>query len=440
MFGGSRKLSGRLFKFSCLNLSCNIFKTNRFYRSVKLPFSHHCSFPLSSRSFLASPLEPCSFPFSEHSVRSHFSVLRSDKVIRYFSYFTHPAGEMDLKAVLDVLEELAPLSLAESWDNVGLLVEPSKPRPIKTIMLTNDLTMAVMDEAVTMNCDLIISYHPPLFRPFKRLVQKDWKQQLAVRALEGGIAIFSPHTSWDSVIGGVNDWLVGGMGSGQTSVLSQAYTSTQQKHRLEFSILNEGELDGLLEQIKCIEGNESFQLSTVKNEVGGQQVVLTCASSALTGVAQTLLSNLHASKSLNITQVQQPPLIGCGQGRLRVLDEPVSVAAAVQKMKTHLGLPHLRLALGNQKTLDSLVKTVAVCAGSGASVVQCVKADLCITGEMSHHEVLDAVAKGTSVILSDHSNSERGYLVVFKEKLAAKLSHAVNIVVSERDRDPLQVV
>lgn len=61
-------------------------------------------------------------------------------------------------------------------------------------------------------------------------------------------------------------------------------------------------------------------------------------------------------------------------------------------------------------------------------------------GEMSHHEVLDAVAKGTSVILSDHSNSERGYLVVFKEKLAAKLSHTVNIVVSERDRDPLQVV
>lgn len=203
MFGGSRKLSGRLFQLSCLNLSCNILKTNRFYHSVKLPFSHHCSFPLSSHSYLAS---------SQNPVRSSFSLLRSDKVIQYFSYFTDPAGEMDLKAVLDVLEQLAPLSLAESWDNVGLLVEPSKPRPIKTVMLTNDLTMAVMDEAVMMNCDLIISYHPPLFRPFKRLVQKDWKQQLAVRALEGGIAIFSPHTSWDSVIGGVNDWLVGGMG------------------------------------------------------------------------------------------------------------------------------------------------------------------------------------------------------------------------------------
>lgn len=119
---------------------------------------------------------------------------------------------MDLKDVLQAMEQLAPLSLAESWDNVGLLVEPSKCRPIKTILLTNDLTVAVMEEAEAMSCDLIVSYHPPLFRPIKRLVQKDWKQVLAIRAIESGIAIFSPHTSWDSVKGGVNDWLVGGLG------------------------------------------------------------------------------------------------------------------------------------------------------------------------------------------------------------------------------------
>lgn len=122
------------------------------------------------------------------------------------------SGQMELKEVLEVMEQLAPLSLAESWDNVGLLVEPSKPRPIKSILLTNDLTDAVMDEAQSMSCDLIISYHPPLFRPIKRLVQRDWKQRLAVRALESGMAVFSPHTSWDSVKGGVNDWLVGGLG------------------------------------------------------------------------------------------------------------------------------------------------------------------------------------------------------------------------------------
>ena len=115
---------------------------------------------------------------------------------------------------------------------------------------------------------------------------------------------------------------------------------------------------------------------------------------------------------------------------------------------------------------ESSVCTVAVCAGSGASVLRGVKADLHITGtgfnrkynipadlipditvmkihvsgEMSHHEVLDTVARGTSVLLSDHSNSERGFLTVFREKLAVRLPDSVTVVVSKADRDPLEVV
>lgn len=59
---------------------------------------------------------------------------------------------------------------------------------------------------------------------------------------------------------------------------------------------------------------------------------------------------------------------------------------------------------------------------------------------MSHHEVLDAVARGTSVILSDHSNSERGFLAVFRDRLALRLPESLTVVVSKADRDPLQVV
>lgn len=194
MFVTCREFSGRLFHLG-FNLGCSIsFKTSTFL-------------PIAQLSALS-----CSLSHHPLLSASRIPALRSAGVIRYLSDFPHPTANMDLKGVLEVLEQLAPLSLAESWDNVGLLVEPSDPRPIKTILLTNDLTAAVMDEAVVMNCDLIVSYHPPLFRPFKRLLQKDWKQRLAVRAIEGGIAIFSPHTSWDSVEGGVNDWLVGGMG------------------------------------------------------------------------------------------------------------------------------------------------------------------------------------------------------------------------------------
>ncbi|KAM4623729.1 NIF3-like protein 1 isoform 2-T2 [Polymixia lowei] len=347
---------------------------------------------------------------------------------------------MDLKEVLEVLEQLAPLSLAESWDNVGLLVEPSKPHPIKTILLTNDLTEPVMEEAEAMSCDLIISYHPPLFRPIKRLVQRDWKQRLAVRAVEGGMAVFSPHTSWDSVKGGVNDWLVAGLGSGQVSVLSQALGSPPHSHKLEFTIRNTEELKTIMEELKTADSRTVLQHSVLSSDSGGVHVSVTCCDSALTPTVQTLLRHPGPSQSLSILQTQKPPLPGHGQGRLSVLDQPVTMTTAVERMKSHLGLSHLRLALGVGKSPESSVCTVAVCAGSGASVLNGVGADLYITGEMSHHEVLDAVARGTSVILSDHSNSERGFLSVFRERLAVRLPDSVTVALSKADRDPLEVV
>ncbi|XP_028332300.1 NIF3-like protein 1 [Gouania willdenowi] len=347
---------------------------------------------------------------------------------------------MELKGVLEVLESLAPLSLAESWDNVGLLVEPSKPRHIKSILLTNDLTEAVMDEAEAMNCDLIISYHPPLFRPIKRLIQKDWKQRLAVRAVEAGMAVFSPHTSWDSVRGGVNDWLVGGLGSGQVSVLSQAHGATSKSHRVEFMVRSSEELEVVMEELKACDGGTTLERSSSRPDGSGIHVSITCSDSALAHSVQTLQRHSTPSQSLSIVKLEEPPLPGHGQGRLSVLDEPVTMATAIQKTKAHLGLNHLRLALGFGKTLESCVHSVAVCAGSGASVLNGVKSDLYVTGEMSHHEVLDAVAKGTCVILSDHSNSERGFLSVIRERLAVRLPDNVTVTVSKADRDPLQVV
>ena len=81
-----------------------------------------------------------------------------------------------------------------------------------------------------------------------------------------------------------------------------------------------------------------------------------------------------------------------------------------------------------------------MCAGSGASVLAGCQADLWITGEMSHHEVLDAVHGGTSVILCEHSNTERGYLKEFAKKLTGLLDNQVEVVVSEKDCDPLKIV
>lgn len=83
------------------------------------------------------------------------------------------------------------------------------------------------------------------------------------------------------------------------------------------------------------------------------------------------------------------------------------------------------------------MKTVALCAGSGASVLGNLDVDLYLTGEMSHHEVLDATQRGVSVILCNHSDSERGYLKSFQTHFA---SEHLAVHVSKVDRDCLTTV
>lgn len=87
-----------------------------------------------------------------------------------------------------------------------------------------------------------------------------------------------------------------------------------------------------------------------------------------------------------------------------------------------------------------MIRKVAVCAGSGGTVLDAVDADLLVTGEMSHHEVLDAVHRNQSVILAEHSNSERGYLTVLQAKLIELFNNEVQVLVSQTDHDPLTVV
>lgn len=82
---------------------------------------------------------------------------------------------LPLKKIVDVLNEYANVSLAGSWDNVGLLIEPTQSKNVSHILLTNDLTEDVMQEAVELQVDMIISYHPPIFAPLKSITTSTWK-------------------------------------------------------------------------------------------------------------------------------------------------------------------------------------------------------------------------------------------------------------------------
>lgn len=170
-------------------------------------------------------------------------------------------------------------------------------RNVNKILLTNDLTENVMSEAMARGSDMIISYHPPIFAPLKRITQKSWKERIVSICLENKIALYSPHTSWDSVTNGVNDWL---------------------------------------------------------------------ASALPLASAQPVLENLSN------------PSIGAG--RLCVIQGELTLGAAIDRIKAYTKLKDLKVAVAVNRNLESPIRTFAVCAGSGTSVLKGVKADLYITG------------------------------------------------------------
>ncbi|XP_053925890.1 NIF3-like protein 1 isoform X2 [Cuculus canorus] len=350
---------------------------------------------------------------------------------------------MDLRELVSALNNFASLSLAASWDNVGLLVEPSPPHTVNTLLLTNDLTEEVMEEAVQKKADFILSYHPPIFTPLKRVTWKTWKERLVVRALEHRIGIYSPHTAYDAIPHGVNNWLAKGLGA-CTSVPLQPSTApgypAEGTHRVEFCTGDTEHLDMVLSKIKDIQEISCLTTFPARAEDEEQtRVSLNCSQKALMEVVALLSQNSLLYHKTEILLLQKPLLPHTGMGRLCTLSEPVSLSDVIERIKSHLKLRHIRLAMGMGKTLESPVKKAALCAGSGSSVLKGTEADLYLTGEMSHHDVLDAVANGISVILCEHSNTERGFLSELRDMLAIHLQNKINIIVSEKDRDPLQV-
>lgn len=353
---------------------------------------------------------------------------------------------MELNDVVQHLKKYAPLSLAESWDNVGLLVEPStKNHLIKSILLTNDLTENVMEEAMKKNVNMIVSYHPPIFTPFKSLTRSSWKKRIILKAIENKIAIYSPHTSFDVVNGGINDWLASGLGKGTVKPLQVTYSDEKRgSHLINVLISNEDTsiaVEQLVDKIKEVTSVINADVGQNGNDV---DININCHSNSLLDIMRILDDeSSELLKRTNVFNLAKMPVSGTGIGRLCTLEEQVSVETIIERIKAHLKLKNVRLASGNAELSPqkSYVKTIALCAGAGGSVLKDVKADMYLTGEMSHHQVLHAVSEGIHVVLCEHTNTERGFFVdEFKDVLYNMLGSKVEVLVSSEDRDPIVIV
>jgi dinuclear metal center YbgI/SA1388 family protein len=375
---------------------------------------------------------------------------------------------MKLAKVIRHLDTLAPEHLAEPWDKVGLQVgDPDQS--IRRGLLCIDLTEAVMAEAVRNRCDLIVAYHPPLFEPVQTLTTATWKQRLLREAVRRDIAVYSPHTALDAATDGINDWLIRGLGAcDDVQPLRGAEDASDLPHKVVTFVplaqvdrvreaMAKAGAGGIGRYTRCsfgVVGEGTFQGDATTSPAVGRagrfervpevRLEMQCHREQVGAVLRALMAAhpyeepaIDVFESLDVKAALDVRL-RVGAGRVATLEKAVSLDALAKRVKQRLGVMALELAPPVRGR--GTVRRIAVCAGAGGSLLKDAGAiDVFVTGEMRHHDVLDAVQRGVGVILAGHTQTERPYLPTYRGRLLQLTGRAVSWRVSRADRAPSHV-
>lgn len=373
---------------------------------------------------------------------------------------------MIVRDLMSAMERIAPLELAEPWDNVGLLVGDPDASVVGAVVLTIDLTEAVLDEASGESA--IIAYHPPIWQALKRVVTTDARQRIVHRAIASRLAVYSPHTALDAAPGGVTDWLCEILSGSETTgviagdckalephegassmvkIVTFVPEESAQRVRDALSSAGAGRIGAYTQCSFASPGEGTFfgdeGASPVVGEAGRLERVhelrleMVCPRQALAIALETLRQfHPYEEPAVDVYPLNGLPVRSSGAGRRLVLDQPATVGDLAHRLKAGLGASSVKLAPADGG--GRVVTHVGVCPGSGGSLAGAAQREGCqvfITGEMKHHEVLSALDSGMSVILAGHTQTERGYLPRLAARLEGMLP-GVRCVVSRRDAPP----
>ncbi len=358
---------------------------------------------------------------------------------------TEDAAPSTLRQVIDALEIIAPTHLAADWDNVGLLAG-DLDAPCRHALLTIDMTPAVLDEARSLSADLIVAYHPPIFRPIHSLrAQSTGTDALVFRAVSSGPAIYSMHTALDAAIGGTNDVLAELCGLQDVQPFEDAvapvpqskvvvFVPTEDLTRVADALFAAG-AGRIGEYTECSfsgPGTGTFFGSAATRPTIGQpgrresadelRLEVICPNENLSAVVQAVRkTHSYEEPALDIYPLTSPPTSGVGMGRVGRLSADTTLGSLVRDLTAKLQLAGVEV-IGDE---NAPLSTAAVCAGSAGRLPLKSKrsreADVIVTGELSHHDRLLFARGGRSMILLGHCNSERPALPRVKQRLATLL-------------------
>ncbi len=360
-----------------------------------------------------------------------------------------------LKKITRALEDLAPVSLQESYDNSGLQVgEPDMQ--VNGILISLDVTEEVVEEAIRLGFNLIISHHPVIFGGLKSLTGRTATERIVSRCIREGIAIYSAHTNFDSIPEGVNRAMAERMGLGNLRILEArkgllkklvVFVPTEQAPAVREAMFEAG-AGHIGAYDSC-----SFNLEgkgTFRGEEGSDPFVGSPGS--LHTEAETRIETIVPAHLLNrVVQAMvaahpyeevaydiyplENSFPGVGMGMLGEFENGMDEEVFLNFIKDRFGLSVIR----HSELLGKQVKKVALCGGAGSFLIQRAigsGADVFVTGDLKYHQFFDAEGR---IVLMDigHFESEQFTRELFYDLLMKKFPKFA-IRLAETDTNPIK--
>ncbi len=312
-----------------------------------------------------------------------------------------------IKDILRKLNALAPTAIAYSWDNVGLMLG-SPDWEVKKILLTLDVTENAINKAIEIGADLILAHHPFIFRPVKSITDPRH-----IKLIEKRIGVISIHTNLDLVHGGVNTALAEILGLSDWEPLSTESGTEWLKFEMSIPETHLAQmLKALAEAGAGKVGAYDMCSTTWDSEVRFRPQANSNPFSGETGIVaqdkvkrlsfmaesfhrfaiETTIKQVHPYEEpgYTITKVENPSP-SYKLGLIGKLKTPLEMSEFAEFVKSKLQAPSVKLWPANNSD-GSMIKTVAICGGSGTSVLGKAigKADILVTADLTYHTILDS--------------------------------------------------
>lgn len=372
-------------------------------------------------------------------------------------------GTVKCQTIAGLLEELAPKRLAESWDNVGLLVGDGG-QDIKRVMVCLDAPEWVVEEAIDKGVDMIVSHHPMIFNGIKRVTADTPTGRKLLRLIKSNIALYCLHTNYDIAAGGLNDIFARELGFNKSAVLEETYREKLLKLAVyvpsgyEEKVIEAmcgagagyiGKYSSCTFRVKGTgtfepqEGAKPFIGTEGKLESVEEYRVETIVPEKLINkvVREMLKAHPYEEAAYDIYETQNEGR-ATGIGRIAELENETNLSMFAESVKKMLGVEYVRYA-GDP---NSIIKKVALLNGSGSKYINAAKfagADVLVTGDMQYHGVLDALEMGLCVIDAGHYATEKIMVKYIAEYLRSKFQELkldAEVIESSANTDILRVI